>query len=85
MTERLDTDALAALARPLVGGGAPQLRTIHTGKHNSSYRVEGGPRRLVLRVAPPNDAGLLYYERRMMRQEPELRALTGARTELPVA
>jgi aminoglycoside phosphotransferase (APT) family kinase protein len=82
--------ALAAALRAHFPGetGPVRLAPIGTGKHNASYWVEGlrGPDdRLVLRVAPPDGTGLLFYERRMMRHEPALHALIRARTDLPVA
>jgi Ser/Thr protein kinase RdoA (MazF antagonist) len=58
---------------------------IRTGKHNTSYWVGSDRGRFVLRIAPPDDAGFLFYERLMMRQEPDLHALVRARTTLPVA
>ena len=87
MPEPLAPALLAELVRSHVPLGASELRltAIATGEHNSSYRVEGRPTPLVLRVAPPDDTGLLFYERRMMRQEPELHALVRARTTIPVA
>ena len=39
---------------------------------------------MVLRVAPSADAGLLFYERRMMRQEPALHRLLLEKTSVPV-
>ena len=47
---------------------------IRTGKHNTSYYVAGAEDDLVLRISPPDDAGYLFYERRMMAQEPQLQA-----------
>jgi aminoglycoside phosphotransferase (APT) family kinase protein len=58
---------------------------IHTGKHNTSYYVAGVDDGLVLRISPPDDAGFLFYERRMMAQEPQLHALLRAETAVPVA
>jgi aminoglycoside phosphotransferase (APT) family kinase protein len=56
-----------------------------TGKFNTSYLVEGGPVPLVLCIAPPDDrARMLFYEHRMMRQEPGLHALLRERTGVPV-
>jgi fructosamine-3-kinase len=44
--------------------------------------------RFVLRIAPqddtPDDPRFLFYERLMMRQEPELHALVSSETELPI-
>jgi len=62
-----------------------RLRRCATGKFNASYFVEGGPTPLVLRIAPHDDRDrMLFYEPRMMRQEPALHALLRARTDVPV-
>jgi aminoglycoside phosphotransferase (APT) family kinase protein len=62
-----------------------RLRRSPTGKFNATYFVEGGPRPLVLRVAPPDDPErVLFYEYRMMRQEPGLHALIREKTAVPV-
>jgi fructosamine-3-kinase len=58
---------------------------VHTGKHNTSYWVDCDRGRFVLRIAPPDEAGFLFYERRMMRQEPGLHQLIQATTTIPVA
>ena len=58
---------------------------VRTGKHNTSFWVDSNRGRSVLRIAPPDDAGFLFYERLMMRQEPDLHALIRARTDIPVA
>jgi aminoglycoside phosphotransferase (APT) family kinase protein len=56
-----------------------------TGKFNETYFVEGGPAPLVLRIAPPEDRSrVLFYEHRMMRQEPGLHALLRERTNVSV-
>lgn len=62
-----------------------QLAPIATGKHNTSFWVIAGQNRWVLRVAPPDSTGLLFYERRMMRQEPSLHEIILSRTTIPVA
>lgn len=87
MAEQFDTRKLAKLVRGQLGAGAGsiELRPIATGKHNSSYWVETGQGRMVLRLAPSDDTGFLFYERRMMRQEPALHALIRARTRIPLA
>lgn len=87
MPETLSTAALAALVCPHLDADPATLRfsRILTGKHNASYWVDSDRGRYVLRVAPPDDAGLLFYERRMMRQEPQLHALIRDRTRVPVA
>ena len=58
---------------------------IKTGKFNSSYWVHAGEKEFVLRIAPPREAVFVFYERVMMRQEPQLHALLLAETAVPVA
>jgi aminoglycoside phosphotransferase (APT) family kinase protein len=69
-------------------GTAPgdiQLRRIPTGKFNTSYVVYGAEVPSVLRIAPLDDRSrMLFYEHRMMRQEPALHALLRERTGVPV-
>ena len=67
-----------------VGWATLQLVPITTGKHNSSFWVVAEQNRWVLRVAPPDSTGLLFYEKRMMRQEPFLHDLMCSRTTIPV-
>jgi aminoglycoside phosphotransferase (APT) family kinase protein len=64
---------------------AMRFEAIRTGKFNSSYWVRAGETEMVLRIAPPEEAPFVFYERYMMRQEPELHALLHAETNLPVA
>ena len=68
-----------------MANGRLHLTPISTGKFNSSYWVETGEEELVLRIAPPDDAVFVFYERKMMRQEPELHALLLEKTNVPVA
>ena len=65
------------------------FRPVSTGKHNRSFWVESDVGRYVLRIAPPDDdpptdPRFLFYERRMMHQEPELHTLIRRETELPI-
>jgi aminoglycoside phosphotransferase (APT) family kinase protein len=87
MAETLSIATLTELVRPHLPNGATSLRLtpIRTGKHNASFWVDSDQGRFVLRVAPPDDTGFLFYERWMMRQEPELHTLIRARTSIPVA
>src|SRR5690242_18978847 len=82
----IDSATLASLLRPYLGATpAATFTPIGTGKHNASYWVQCADRGFVLRPAPPVDVGFLFYEQRMMRQEPALHALIRARTAIPVA
>ncbi len=85
--DALDPRQLAELVERDLGAaaGSARLTPIPTGKHNRSYFVECGAGAFVLRIAPPDDAGFLFYERRMMRQEPPLHALIRERLPIPVA
>jgi aminoglycoside phosphotransferase (APT) family kinase protein len=87
MPERFSTELLAQLVQPHLPVNPARLtfEPIRTGKHNTSYYVDGAGDRLVLRISPPDDAGFLFYERRMMAQEPKLHALLRAQTTVPVA
>lgn len=82
-----DISTLAQLVLAHLDADPASLRfaPIRTGKHNASYWVASDLGRYVLRIAPPDDAGFLFYERLMMRQEPDLHDLIRARTSLPVA
>jgi len=82
-----DVETLTELTLAHVDVDPESLRftPVRTGKHNASFWVDGDRGRFVLRIAPPDDAGFLFYERLMMRQEPELHALVHARTDVPVA
>jgi fructosamine-3-kinase len=94
MTNTFKTETLKALTLALIQADADSLRfqPVRTGKHNRSYWVEAEDtnahhekERFVLRIAPPDDAGFLFYERLMMRQEPELHTLIRLETDIPVA
>jgi fructosamine-3-kinase len=82
-----DIDTLTALVLPHIetDPASVRLTPITTGKHNRSYWVACDAADFVLRVAPPDDAGFLFYESLMMRQEPGLHALIHAETAIPVA
>lgn len=74
----------AVLSSHLGSGHTWQINRIETGKFNASYRVTGKPGTFVLRIAPDDDTGQLFYERNMMRQEPPLHALIRQETDIPV-
>ena len=87
MTTPFATNTLVELALAHIEADPSSLRFIpvRTGKHNSSYWVESDAGRHVLRIAPPDDAGFLFYERYMMHQEPELHSLIRSETSIPIA
>jgi aminoglycoside phosphotransferase (APT) family kinase protein len=73
ITSHIDTDP-----------GSVRLEPITTGKFNSSFYVSAGSGRYVLRIAPSDNAFLLFYEKRMMRQEPGIHRLLLENTSVPV-
>ncbi|MCS7060566.1 MAG: aminoglycoside phosphotransferase family protein [Anaerolineae bacterium] len=87
MAEYFDLNTLTLLvARALqVDVGAVRLIAIPIGKHNRSYYIESPAGAHVLRIAPPDDAGFLFYEVHMMRQEPALHTLIRKHLPIPVA
>ena len=64
--------------------GPVTLEPTPSGHFNDSFFVYSKGHEMVLRVAPSTDAGLLFYERRMMRQEPALHRLLIEKTSVPV-
>jgi aminoglycoside phosphotransferase (APT) family kinase protein len=87
LAEQFSTKTLTSLVAAHLPADPERLvfEPIRTGKHNTSYYVRGAGDDLVLRISPPDDAGFLFYERRMMAQEPQLHALLRAETSVPVA
>lgn len=77
-------DVARALAPYLPGGAVPDVTPITTGKFNTSFFVTAPGVNWVVRVAPPDDAVFVFYERDMMRQEPGIHALLLERTTVPV-
>jgi len=85
VAERFTPRELQAAAGPHLGGAELSFAPIRTGKFNTSYYVSGRPGEFVLRIAPPEDAGFIFYERGMMAQEPEVHQLVREETAVPVA
>ena len=81
----LTTEMLASLIHEhLPGGEQISFEPIPTGKFNTSFFVQVDGEPLILRIAPPSDSVFVFYERNMMRQEPELHRLL-SETSVPVA
>ncbi len=78
----------AATARELVvaglGDGDWSVRPFGAGKFSETFDVGSPDGRYVLRVAPPDELLQLFYERRMMRQEPAIHARLLKETSVPV-
>jgi aminoglycoside phosphotransferase (APT) family kinase protein len=79
-------DLLTAAVQPhLSGADSFAFEPIRTGKFNTSFFISASNGEYVLRIAPPRDAVFLFYERDMMRQEPDIHRLLREQTSVPVA
>ncbi|MBD3308021.1 phosphotransferase [candidate division KSB3 bacterium] len=80
-------DTLTACIRRHLGDtGEPiSFTPIPTGKFNTSYYVQTAGQDLILRIAPPQDAVFVFYEKDMMKQEPGIHRLLLEQTHVPVA
>ncbi|MBS3762524.1 MAG: aminoglycoside phosphotransferase family protein [Planctomycetes bacterium] len=85
--ERFDRDQLEAAVRVHRPGihGDLEFEPIRTGKFNTSYYVRGDGEQMVLRIAPSPESVFCFYEKDMMRQEPEIHSRLREETEVPVA
>lgn len=81
---RLSQDRARRLVAAQLGEGDWQVRAFGAGKFSETFDVAGPDGRFVLRVAPPDELLQLFYERRMMRQEPAIHARLLAETSVPV-
>lgn len=82
--QTIDERTAADLAGDLLALDKPKARPFGAGKFSQTFLVSAGDDEYVLRVAPPDDLLQLFYEYRMMRQEPALHALIEARTDVPI-
>jgi aminoglycoside phosphotransferase (APT) family kinase protein len=65
------------------------LEQISTGKFNETHigylkNPHEGKDRIIIRIAPPEDAGFIFYEFRMMAQEPEVHRIVAEKTNIPI-
>ena len=67
-----------------VPAGETRIEPVPAGRHNASLFLTHPERKGVLRLAPPDDAGFLFYEVRMMAQEPQIHQIVGEETSIPV-
>lgn len=76
---------LIRMVRAHIPAQSITVEPIRTGKFNDSYWVQADDTDLVMRIAPAYDAIFLFYERLMMRQEPQIHELVQLQTDVPVA
>lgn len=61
------------------------LKKIQTGLFNTTFRVKRSDNKkdLIIRIAPDENTGMLFYEKNMMVREPEIHEKVIAQTSLP--
>lgn len=79
-----DQTLRACIEAHIPSTGDVVFQAIPTGHFNDSYFVETSSNAYVLRIAPADETPKLFYEQRMMRQEPGLHELVRTRTDIPV-
>jgi len=84
--DNFSSDTLKSIIRHHRGdrSGDISLRRIRTGKFNTSFFVDADKEQLVLRIAPPSHSVFVFYERDMMRQEPDIHRIVLSQTSVPV-
>ena len=80
----IDDARAAELAGSLLGQAGLRASAFGAGKFSQAFRVRGDGECYVLRVAPPDSLLQLFYEYRMMRQEPAIHRRLLAETSVPV-
>ena len=80
----LDAYAVRELVRGIIGGDRWRVVPFGAGKFSQAFGVLSVEGEFVLRVAPPDDVRQLFYEYRMMRQEPAIHQRLLAETSVPV-
>lgn len=82
---RLANDRAEQLVVAQLGEGPWEVRPFGAGRFSQTFLVEGDSgKQYVLRVAPPDAVLQLFYEQRMMRQEPALHERVLAETSVPI-
>ena len=70
------------------GFSVDKIQAVSTGKFNQTYigNLENKKEysKAVLRIAPPADAGFVFYEKNMMAREPEIHKIVKKRTDIPI-
>jgi aminoglycoside phosphotransferase (APT) family kinase protein len=80
----MDSTKVRQLVSAQLGDDEWRIAPFGAGKFSSVFAVDSSSGRYVLRVAPPDSVRQLFYEYRMMRQEPAIHARLGSETSVPV-
>ena len=82
--ETVECQTVVQLVESVLGKGFWRCEQFGAGKFSQTFQVSGNWRRYVVRVAPPDSMLQLFYERRMMLQEPEIHLRIKAETDVPI-
>lgn len=72
------------LTNKLFGSKEIKVSKITTGKFNTSYLLTDSAHEYVLRIAPDPGTSVLFYEKEMMRREPDIHSLVESKTDVPI-
>lgn len=82
--EEITTQKLLKLCRKH-GFEAEKAEPVLTGKFNQTFTIWlKDNRKIILRIAPCDKEGFLFYEKRMMKQEPAIHKVVLEKTNIPV-
>jgi aminoglycoside phosphotransferase (APT) family kinase protein len=84
MRSMISDEQATDLAFGLLDEKPQEVRRFGAGKFSETFAVTAGGGAYVLRIAPPDSLLQLFYELRMMRQEPGIHARLRAETTVPV-
>jgi aminoglycoside phosphotransferase (APT) family kinase protein len=65
-------------------GGSWKAERFGAGRFSETFLLSRNGEENILRIAPPDDMLQLFYEYRMMRQEPELHRIIAEKSEIPI-
>jgi len=83
-TAQINPTTASELACGLLDLEDAAARPFGAGKFSQTYLVQTDSAEYVLRIAPPDSLRQLFYEYRMMRQEPQIHRLIAERTDVPI-
>jgi aminoglycoside phosphotransferase (APT) family kinase protein len=92
----ITNNSIKKILKRHLDGEIESIQGIETGLFNGTFVISlkstlrgikpkpGNDSELILRISPPDDAGFLFYEKQMMKQEPRIHKLFRDFTEVPI-
>nr|AGF93375.1 aminoglycoside phosphotransferase [uncultured organism] len=68
--------------KPVATGKFNQTYVGKVFENNSSFEIPN--KKIILRIAPPDDAGFVFYEKNMMAREPKIHNIVQKNTSIPI-